>query len=515
MEHTYCGAKLVVQTVVSLLAPLYICATAVAEVPAAVPQPPGRLTALSLLRNVVRIQVRESNQTRDGFGFIVGERAGLLYIATAYHVLADPQNVSDLSDLSVKAEFFSYQGQMFDAKLLGTHDVEHDLAVLTVRAPNDFQWKKDGLGRDDQQRLLTEVWFVGRAETWYVPASAGRVASDVPVNGLLDLEGLQIRRGSSGAPLIAASGIVGMVLRDSADFANALSISFIKDAFHRWDHPWSLDIAGIKSQALKGAIDDAKDGKSTPGVFLTYVELVSPSGADYVPVQLYIPSRLGLSPTDADTLFGTVDDAAGANIMAFEEPVRMSLSKADLFVEKTFDLPPGQYTVTLGVSRTRRAVVVKSGRIDVEARRKVSRLILFENAYELPTAMQEKSPFAFGKLKVIPKGDGVFSKRSELGYFVEVNGPGIEPASRMPNLQVKFSLEGGPNNARISGPRSDAHALPLAGVPGPGRFIIIATVPLGDMKSPLAPGEYALKLSVMDAVTNQSYTVERPFHISE
>ena len=205
-------------------------------------QPTGRDVALKLLGNVVRIEAQLADHTENGFGFIVGEKEGKLYIATAYHVVSDPQDVGE-HPVNVKVEFYELQGETFPAKLLGTHDAARDLAVLTVSSPPGFHWNSTLLGDDAQQKVMTEVWFVGRSQKWFVPPSPGNV-SDVSVDGRIDVDRLSVRPGSSGAPLIASSGIVGMVLRDSADEAQALSIEFIKGMFGQWNHPWDLRSAG-------------------------------------------------------------------------------------------------------------------------------------------------------------------------------------------------------------------------------------------------------------------------------
>jgi len=142
----------------------------------------------------------------------------------------------------VTVEFFDHQGTSFEAKLIGTHDVTHDLAVLTVVPPQGFQWNKHCLGRTaEHQKLATEVWFIGKTRHWIVPVTPGRVASEEIIDGQISLDAMSILPGSSGGPLLASSGIVGLVERDSADNASALSITYVKAYFKQWNHPWDLD----------------------------------------------------------------------------------------------------------------------------------------------------------------------------------------------------------------------------------------------------------------------------------
>ena len=162
-------------------------------------------------------------------------------------------------------------------------------------------------------------------------------------------------------------------------------------------------------------------------------------------------------------------------------------------------------------------MLVTSGTIEVAGPSKdavgTSRLILSDNVYELGTAEPAKAPFAFGKLKVVPKGNLTFKNSDELNYFVEVNNPGIDTASNMPKLQFKLDLIG-PDKKTISAPLTDAAPLPLTGAPGPGHYAILSTIPLAEVKPALKPGDYTLKMKIIDAVTKQSYTVEQSFKVT-
>ena len=225
-QHGFSALKIILAFVV-----LLVTATAAAETM-------GRDVAQKLRGNVVRVKAQLGDHPENGFGFIVGERAGMLYIATAYHVVSDPQDVGGAQPATVKVELFDHQGEMKPATLLGTHDAEHDLAVLTVAAPSGIHWIGACLGREPQGDETADVWVVGRSQKWDVPAVAGKVSA--VSDGRIDVDGLPVRPGSSGAPLVAASGIVGMILRDSAETAQALTMAVIKDRFRQWNHPWDL-----------------------------------------------------------------------------------------------------------------------------------------------------------------------------------------------------------------------------------------------------------------------------------
>src|SRR5207244_787630 len=169
------------------------------------------------------------------------------YVVTADHVVNSKE--PDAPPAKIRVQLFDRQGDPIEAKLR-THDVGRDLAVITFPAPDGFHWNARSLSSEAHPR---DVWFVGRSRTWYVPTDAGHVSDDEPVDARMDIESRDVRPGSSGGPLIAASGIVGMLVNDSAEGAQALSIAAIKSLVARWNHPWTAEtMARTDLQAVKG-----------------------------------------------------------------------------------------------------------------------------------------------------------------------------------------------------------------------------------------------------------------------
>lgn len=196
--------------------------------------------AMRIRENVVMIFAGPTAASRTGFGFIAGERHGMLYVVTAWHVVYGDKSSPDESP-KVKVIFYSDQGAKHDAEILGKNDDRHDLAVLRVSAPQGFQWIKECLAGPEKEKRGTSVWFVGRNKEWFVPARPGAVASEVPSTASkLELDETEIRPGSSGGPLVADTGIVGMIQNDAPDYALALTVGFIKNALQEWNYPWDL-----------------------------------------------------------------------------------------------------------------------------------------------------------------------------------------------------------------------------------------------------------------------------------
>lgn len=220
----------------------------------AVSQTGGDRVASDLRQNVVRIESQFRNgKAENGFGFVVGEKAGTpgtLYVVTAYHVVNDKDEVGPNATAKVRLEFFGMAGQMFDASLLGTHDANRDLAVLTVPTPRGFAWTKKSLAGSDKQKRGTAVWYIGRDRKWNPPISPGHVLTEPSTEWLLELEGLGVKPGSSGGPVLSDTGIIGMIQTDSEQGTQALSIDFIKKIMQEWNHPWQLELYAIPNQPV-------------------------------------------------------------------------------------------------------------------------------------------------------------------------------------------------------------------------------------------------------------------------
>ena len=274
----------------------------------------------------------------------------------------------------------------------------------------------------------------------------------------------------------------------------------------------------VKTAAFAAAIDAARGGKSVGSGLITSAEFVSPSGDYYAPVMLFLPKSSGLAADAADTLFWAVDDASGKRVAAGEEPAKLIASRGDFYVDRTITVPAaGKYTVTMGLGKGGAPVVVASNALDLNPIGKdaagTSKLILSDNIYELSEAALEKAPFAFGKLKIVPKADGLFTNKDDLNYFVEINNPGIDAATNMPKLQLGIDLlSKGQTVSRL--PLSEAAVGPLSGKPGPGHYALSDTIPLSKMSKPLPAGDYTLKMKIVDTVTKQSYTLEQSFKIT-
>lgn len=188
--------------------------------------------------NVVRVISRWTDGTseRDGFGFVVGERAGLVYIVAADHVVRNDNMVPATPAIV----FHQDPGKEYQGDLLATHldKFAGDLAVIRIQPPAGFSWQPAARSKDPPVRG-DDVRFIGLEGKWFVPFKPGAINSVAP-NGTIRFEGLAIRTGTSGAPLVGQKGILGMIITDNDVYGFATPIDVIERQIREWNYPWQL-----------------------------------------------------------------------------------------------------------------------------------------------------------------------------------------------------------------------------------------------------------------------------------
>lgn len=278
---------------------------------------------------------------------------------------------------------------------------------------------------------------------------------------------------------------------------------------------------GLTTQSLVAAVTELKAAKANPykPLSIAYAEMLTPNGEFFVPVQLYIPKDANLTAEAVTTFFGVIEDNAGNQVLTFEEPAKLSATKGDLYFDKSLNIKPGTYRATLGLAGADgKPVIMTSTQMEIKdlptTASGVSRLVLASDIHQTEEAALMGAPFAFGRVKIVPKGDNTFSNRDEINYFLEIVNPTLDEGTNLPKLQVKIDLQAAPGKEgkpgrKISAPPADVTALPLTGAPGPGQYALMAGIPLGEMKNPLAPGDYTFRVTVYDQVGNKNWTAEQ------
>ncbi|HEY0160079.1 MAG TPA: GWxTD domain-containing protein [Thermoanaerobaculia bacterium] len=345
-----------------------------------------------------------------------------------------------------------------------------ELAFIDQYGSND--WKIDRAPRTDTAKLFEAVAssFITQPGLTEVPTFTAAVATPAPV---------------AAAPVVAAP----------AAAVNALT-----------------------TEALRTAVTEARSAtKASDTLFLSTGEFITPDGDHFVPVQLWAPKSSGLTAGTEVTFFGAVEnEEGGTQVLSFEEPVTLTASNDDVFYARSLDLAPGKYRGTFGFAREGKPVSVVSRPIVVTGLDKdapgVSNLMLSTHIYPLTEAQLPTDPFAFGGLKVVPRGNSTFRKTDELWYFVELRNPGKDATTGQPKLTMAVSVTGKSSegrNVKMIGPASEVPAQELKGVPG--HYGVGQAMPLATFR----PGEYKLTMKLTDNVANKTWELSEPFRVVE
>lgn len=273
----------------------------------------------------------------------------------------------------------------------------------------------------------------------------------------------------------------------------------------------------LRSESIRAAWETfrAADDPGATDLHVTWGQFVTPSGTVFIPVQLYVPEGSGLPQEGDVTFFGVVENEAGEVVAAYEEPLSLIESKGDAFVDRSLMLEPGSYSSVFGLAVDGAPVAMKRAAMEIRGpetdQTSVSEIILSNNVYPLTEAQTPTDPYAFGGLKVVPKGDRSFSVNDDVWYVIAVRNPGLTDGGD-PNLQIKLDVTGettAGQPVKMSAPTMPAPVSPVKD--SEGHYVIGSSFPAGAFQ----PGSYQLKARLLDSVTKKSWNLEASFTVQE
>jgi GWxTD domain-containing protein len=274
----------------------------------------------------------------------------------------------------------------------------------------------------------------------------------------------------------------------------------------------------LKSEALRSAIDAARAAKAQPdALFLSYGEFVTPAGEYFVPVQLFAPKSAGLTAGTPVTFFGTVEKAeGGGSVLEIEEPATLTAAGDAVFHARSLTIPAGNYVGTFGLAKDGKPIAVVSKPMTLQGvdpvAPAVSPLMLSTNVYALSEAQRPNDPFAFGGIKVVPKGDLTFRPSDNLWYFMEARNPGMDATTGQPKVSMKIAITGTAADGTVVNRSSPAELTQVQTLKGvPGHYALVESMPLATMK----PGSYTLSIKVNDLALGKSYDLKESFRVIE
>ncbi len=176
------------------------------------------------------------------------------------------------------------------------------------------------------------------------------------------------------------------------------------------------------------------------------------------------------------------------------------------YFQSKLPMTPGEYSVALAVSSAGKAGGIKKT-LNVpqyDGKLAISSIILAKKFNQLTEAKPEKTPYTFGKIKVDPNTERVFSKSDELIILYEAYNFKQEPAGQG-DLESVITFQKGNEKPRAIPPS------PAKGLVTGKKMTIPTSFALSE--SFFTPGEWKMKVSLTDKATKQSATQEVTFTI--
>ncbi|HEX9163642.1 MAG TPA: GWxTD domain-containing protein [Thermoanaerobaculia bacterium] len=261
----------------------------------------------------------------------------------------------------------------------------------------------------------------------------------------------------------------------------------------------------FKSADIKAAFENFKSDTAP----LTWGEFVTAEGEHFVSAHLSLPATAAGKNV---TSWAVVEDSNGKIADVKENATAVATSGAETYIDRSLQLDPGSYTVTYGASWQGDVIAASRAKITVQGldpkAPAVSPLILASAVVPLKTNWEPMDPFTFGGFKVIPKADATFGMTGDLWYFVELRNPGVTDVGK-PNIRVQVDVRGttakGPVEMHL--PIQDASLAALKDETN--RYALGTALPLESFR----PGDYTMKVHVVDVVLGKEYDLEKAFHI--
>jgi len=255
--------------------------------------------------------------------------------------------------------------------------------------------------------------------------------------------------------------------------------------------------------------------------------------ADYIPItgsnvltyfalqfdrkDLQFKQKEGVSQA-AINIFARVTTMARRPVTTFEDVVTVDIPSELLqqgvqgqsIYSKIVPLPPGRYRLNIvakdvvGGNMTTYEKALDIPGLDDE-KIASSSLILADVLQKVPTKEIGTGPFVIGTSKVRPKMDSTFKRDEKMGIYLQLYNFEADETTRKPEGTVEYEIVKNGSNQKVLEFSEDVSK--LSG--GASQMVIEKLLPL----ETLEPGQYTLKLKVMDKKRNQTLTPSATFTV--
>jgi GWxTD domain-containing protein len=218
-------------------------------------------------------------------------------------------------------------------------------------------------------------------------------------------------------------------------------------------------------------------------------------------------------------IYGRITSLAGRMVNVFEDPVTIELS-ADMLgkavegasvYQKAIPLPPGMYRLNIvckdlvGGNMTTYPVALNVPHFD-EEKLAQSSLMVADLIEKVPTRSIGTGQFVIGDTKVRPRLSATFDRNEKLGIYTQYYNFGPDEKTKKPNGSIQYEIRKNGVDTPVLDATED-----LLQIPGASAQQV--TVEKLLRLDSLDPGQYTLKMNVVDKNRNQTLTSTTNFTV--
>ena len=270
------------------------------------------------------------------------------------------------------------------------------------------------------------------------------------------------------------------------------------------------------SEGARATLDGLAKGAKEPFGPLALLPVSYRDGASRLMLQLFVPAGAAGTGEGAKLLV-LVRDKDGKDAVRLEEAAALRKTKADFFTDRAVRVVPGDYDVAA-------ALVDPAGKVLASARRPItvpplptefaaSPLVVAINDFPVE-APKPDEPFTFSARRFVVKGDGRVDPADGLSYAVRVYNPPVDPVSQTVTLKrtVKIKPKGQPA-IDVPTPPEEPAKVPEQKEQGMLVLDIAGGVVESNLGQYLKPGDYELRLTLLEPTTQKKLDLATPFTV--
>jgi len=222
----------------------------------------------------------------------------------------------------------------------------------------------------------------------------------------------------------------------------------------------------------------------------------------------------------AVNIFGRITTMTRRVVQTFEDtvtvdcPVQMLQVYADRssIYQKSIPLPPGTYRLnvvvkdTIGGNMNNYETALTVPRVDSE-KLSSSTIVLADQIEKVPTRSIGTGQFVIGTTKVRPRVTESFKRDEKMGIYFKLYNFGPDEKTQKPSGQIQYEVVKNGSNEKIFDFTEDIASLPGASA---SQVTVEKLLPL----QKLQPGQYTLKLKIVDKNRNQTLTPSAQFTVT-